>query len=536
LSEYKRISYSVRNLLIGFGIAVAAPLVILLAVLLYRSAHSERSELELRLLQVASNLAALIDRDIDRSVALLETLATSPAVTTEDWPRFYRQAKAALGGRGYLVFVDRAGRQIVNTYVPYGDEPRFTGDPETVRRMLASKAPVVSDLFMSLVVKELVYNISIPVLTDGEVRYVMSLGLKPKDLAETLRSLKLNSSWVTTIWDRNNVILARSRDHDRFLGTTLPNTLREQRDGLQALLKITNLDNENVLLALAASKLSDWGISVSVPVAIAEAPLRSSLWLWGGTALGVMTVAVALGLLVGRLLASSLENLAVAARGPPNETSIPSLTRVREVNDVARTLQQARENQVVLVREVTHRVKNILAVVQALVTRSMNDDQSVAQSREVVIQRLQALARAHDALIGGNWSGVPLADIVNGELAPFSDRVSVQGPLIVVDPDAVQPLTLVLHELTTNAIKHGALLIPTGTISVSWQIEPSGEERLLTFEWREKNGPKVVEPLKIGLGTRLLRGVVTTAKAELFYEPMGFFYRLQLPLGRAGSH
>jgi two-component sensor histidine kinase len=249
-----------------------------------------------------------------------------------------------------------------------------------------------------------------------------------------------------------------------------------------------------------------------------------------------MTVAVALGLLVGRLLASSLENLAVAARAPPNETSIPSLTRVREVNDVARTLQQARENQVVLVREVTHRVKNILAVVQALVTRSMNDDQSVAQSREVVIQRLQALARAHDALIGGNWSGVPLADIVNGELAPFSDRVSVQGPLIVVDPDAVQPLTLVLHELTTNAIKHGALLIPTGTISVSWQIEPSGEERLLTFEWREKNGPKVVEPLKIGLGTRLLRGVVTTAKAELFYEPMGFFYRLQLPLGRAGSH
>jgi two-component sensor histidine kinase len=166
----------------------------------------------------------------------------------------------------------------------------------------------------------------------------------------------------------------------------------------------------------------------------------------------------------------------------------------------------------------------------------MNDDQSVAQSREVVIQRLQALARAHDALIGGNWSGVPLADIVNGELAPFSDRVSVQGPLIVVDPDAVQPLTLVLHELTTNAIKHGALLIPTGTISVSWQIEPSGEEGLLTFEWREKNGPNVVVPLKIGLGTRLLRGVVTTAKAELFYEPMGFFYRLQLPLGRAGSH
>lgn len=105
-------AYSVRSLLIGFGLAIAAPLVILLAVLLYRSVSSERVELERRLLQVASNLAEFIDRDIDRSVALLQTLATSPAVTNEDWARFYLQAKAALKGRAYLVFVDSTGRQI----------------------------------------------------------------------------------------------------------------------------------------------------------------------------------------------------------------------------------------------------------------------------------------------------------------------------------------------------------------------------------------------------------------------------------------
>jgi hypothetical protein len=139
---------------------------------------------------------------------------------------------------------------------------------------------VVSDLFVSLVVKKPVYNISIPVMQDGTVRYVMSLGLRPEDLARTLDTLKLNQAWVTTIWDRDNAVLARSRDHDRFLGSKVPSTLR-QRAMSQAVLKATNLDGEEVLLAVTTSKLSDWGISVNVPVAIAEAQLRSTLWLWG---------------------------------------------------------------------------------------------------------------------------------------------------------------------------------------------------------------------------------------------------------------
>jgi hypothetical protein len=133
----KTTAYSVRSLLIAFGLSVAIPLVILLAILLYYSVSAERVELERRLLQVASNLGELIDRDIDRNIALLQTLATSPAVTNEDWPRFYEQAKAALESRAYLVLVDATGRQIINTYVPYGEEPTYTGDPETLKRMLA---------------------------------------------------------------------------------------------------------------------------------------------------------------------------------------------------------------------------------------------------------------------------------------------------------------------------------------------------------------------------------------------------------------
>ena len=91
--------YSVRKVLIAFALGVSLPLVLLLAVLLLRSTAAERAELERRLLQVANNLAELIDRDIDRGFALLQTLATSPAISSEDWPSFYDQAKAALAGK-----------------------------------------------------------------------------------------------------------------------------------------------------------------------------------------------------------------------------------------------------------------------------------------------------------------------------------------------------------------------------------------------------------------------------------------------------
>ena len=146
----RRTSFPVQLLLAGFGVAVAAPLIVLLAILLLRAAATERTQLEQRLERAAEIAADSIDRDTDRRIALLQTLASSPLVTAEDWPRFYEQATAALADRAYIVFIDSSGRQIVNTYVQFGQEPPFTGDPETLRRMLSSRQPIVSDLFVSL--------------------------------------------------------------------------------------------------------------------------------------------------------------------------------------------------------------------------------------------------------------------------------------------------------------------------------------------------------------------------------------------------
>jgi two-component sensor histidine kinase len=430
-----------------------------------------------------------------------------------------------------LVLVDSTGSQLVNTYVPFGAEPKFTGDPETVKRMLASKGPVVSNLFVSLVAKEPVYNISIPVFRDGSVVYVISLGQLPGDLAQTLQRLKLNPSWTMTIWDRHGIVLARSRDHERFLAQKLPNTLRESDIGSKVVLRTTNLDGESVLLAMTTSKLAGWGISVSVPIAIAEAPLRTSIWLWGLASAGTIVIATLLGVLIGRLLMTSLSILTRTARVPIGDRlrDIP-VSSVQEVNEVALILNTSRERQHLLLLEVSHRAKNMLAVVQALVTQSLGNDESNQQTRQLIIDRLHALARAHDALVAGNWSGIPLSEVVSRELAAFVDRVHIVGPFVTLKPDVVESMTLVLHELVTNAIKYGALSNSSGRISISWRVDPAEVQPALLFEWRESGGPEVHQPTKHGLGTRLLKHAFSGATSEIAYEPDGFVFRLQVLL------
>ena len=160
-------SYGAVAHLVFYGLAIAIPLLLMLGVLLQRSASIERQKTDQRILQVLGALTDNLDRDFDRHLTILQTLATSSALAHEDWPAFYEQAKAGLQGRAYLILIDASGRQVLNTYVPYGEAPSTTGDPDTVRRIAESKQPVVSNLFTSLVVKQPVFNVSIPILRDG---------------------------------------------------------------------------------------------------------------------------------------------------------------------------------------------------------------------------------------------------------------------------------------------------------------------------------------------------------------------------------
>ncbi len=198
----------------------------------------------------------------------------------------------------------------------------------------------------------------------------------------------------------------------------------------------------------------------------------------------------------------------------------------------------AEERQLLLAREVDHRAKNVLAVVQAIVKLTRAEDPR--HFADAVEGRVAALARAHTLLSRDRWTGADLLDTVREELTAYrgEGRVVLEGPSVRLKPDAVQPLSMVLHELATNAAKYGALSVPEGRVTVSWRLEgdesatASGGTRLY-LSWVERGGPELSAPPKRrGFGSAVVEASVRgqlrgTVAAEWARE--GLRYHLSLP-------
>lgn len=523
-----RLRLSFRWVLVACGLAVALPLIVVLGIFVFQATEFRREQLEHKLQQVANSITEDIDRDIDRSVALLEALASSPLVAKQEWSAFYDQAKAALRPPAYVVLVDMNGRQLVNTFVPFREAPPFTGDPKTLQDMALLAGPTVSNLFTSLVVKKPVYNVIIPILIDGKPQYIFSLGLLPEVLLKILLDQGLDSGWIATVWGADGVMLARSHDHDRFLGSKAPPAFYTQRTGVTAL---TNLSGQRVLLARSVSKRSGWSVAVSVPMEQYAAAFNRTLFTWLAIALSAIAFAIVIALFLGSRLARPLVSVAENARAfGRNEPLRPVSTWVSEAQDVATAFHEAGERQTLLMRELVHRVKNVLAVVQAVVTKTVIDGRSPKEAREVVSGRLKALALAHDAFIKSDGKGALLKEIITGELGPFMDRVQIAGEPFALSATSAQNFSLVIHELTTNALKHGALSSANGKVFVDWKTEFKDGTGCLSFTWREIGGPKRLNEMQPGFGSTLLQSIFRPHRPMVRFEDDVYTFQLRLPL------
>ena len=181
--------------------------------------------------------------------------------------------------------------------------------------------------------------------------------------------------------------------------------------------------------------------------------------------------------------------------------------RVIGASKIARdvTERKRQENFIsILSREVDHRAKNLLAVVQAIV--SLTEGDTPAQMKAAITGRIHALANAHNLLALSHWEGASLESMVLHELAPYSgegnSRTSISGPSQTVGPKTAQSISIALHELATNAAKYGALSVPAGRVRVEWSLKPN---RDLNIRWTEMNGPKITPPSREGFGTRAIK-------------------------------
>ncbi|MEO7051553.1 MAG: HWE histidine kinase domain-containing protein [Rhodanobacter sp.] len=212
--------------------------------------------------------------------------------------------------------------------------------------------------------------------------------------------------------------------------------------------------------------------------------------------------------------------------------------RVVGASKIARNVtleKQAQHQREVLINELNHRVKNTLATVQSIAYQSLRFAPTMEAFAEAFDARLLALSKTQDLLTSGNWIRASLRDLVSNELAPYRsevNRVILTGNDLQLKPQLLTAVGMLIHELTTNAVKYGALSIPGGKVDVSWQTEVVASVDRLRLFWEELDGPPITrQPTRKGMGSRLLETLAATlgGAVDLQYAPTGVSCVIDVP-------
>ena len=226
-----------------------------------------------------------------------------------------------------------------------------------------------------------------------------------------------------------------------------------------------------------------------------------------------------------------------AARGVPLLDENGAVSEWVGMNEDITSRKQAEEHSNLIMRELSHRTKNLLAVIASLVRRTFDGKRDPQMQAADFVERIHGLARSHDLLVRGDWRGVLLGELVLSHLEPFGidpERLSVGGPPVELRPEAAQNVGLALHELATNATKHGAFKRSgTGSLKVTWRIEPNGGEPTLLLEWIEDTVAASSDSRPSGFGRVMLEQLVGASvggTAQFDLADARLYWQLKAPL------
>jgi two-component sensor histidine kinase len=536
----------IRTFLIMFALALTFPLVALGIFAVNYMAALEEREIESRVLQVARALAGNIDRELESAIVTLQTLATSRLLHQTDFAGFHAQASTALRReRAGILLIDHTMQQLLNTRASFGDPLPKTSDPETAQRVLATKQPQVSDLFMGRISRQPIVNVEVPVIDGEAVRYILIMALDAERFERILQDQRLEPQWITGVTDNKGIILTRSERHADFVGKPLPQELLQQSRTAKGVFRATNVAGQPILRGTVRSEIAGWLVSATVQLSHLEASRRRGQVF----AIGMIATALALGAslayIFATFMARPLQSAAHAATALGRGEHVTALNSpLVEANTVSTALSAAsselkrrHEHAAFLLRELAHRSKNQLAVIKGMVLQTARDAKDVHQFAKQLNQRIQGLAQSQDLMVEQNWHGAWLSDLVSTHLDLFgaARRADIAGPPIFINAHAAQNIGFALHELATNAFKHGALSHPGGYLSVSWQRL---EKERLRMEWVEQDGPPVETPLRRGFGYLVITQLVPQAvqgTAKLDFGPTGVRWEIEFPTSHVVS-
>ncbi len=543
---------TVRRRLLLMALSLVVPATLFMTLLARAEFGESRARYERQLIATTRALVLTTDRQIGQGQSILQTLAVSPALISGDIPAFERQARAAVqGGDAWIVLLDNE-RQLVNTRWPVGAAPPRIGLPdyrwETIRAGRTSVSNLVrpkqADLFPPFV------SIDMPVIVNGRL-YDLAYQQSPKAFSSIFAAQNIPHTWTASIVDRDAALVARSKDVDRFLGRKASaSMLRAMARSNEGVTLSHTLDGTPTLSAFSRSSATGWSFIVGVPRSeLSRANFSSVGWL-SMASLGLLIIGGAVAVVVARDISASVRGLGADAKAVAAGEEIAlvpdrfvEIAEVRAaLHDAAHQLRtreaeelRAHQRQQLMINELNHRVKNTLFTVQSLPRQSLGrpaDTPGLTAFNE----RIMALARAHDLLTQSVWEGADLREILEETLEPYLDRTVLAGPPAALTPNVALALSMVFHELGTNAVKYGALSVPEGTVTVVWHVDPGAQHRL-TLHWEERGGPVVSPPARKGFGSRLIAASLKSdmaGEARVDYRPSGVVCVLTLSLPQTG--
>lgn len=524
-------------------LCLLVPAIGAMALLLDAQYQTSRRQFEDQLLANARLLGVSVEREIEQGRVLLGGLATS--LQSGDFETFDRLARATTRGRrGWIVLKDDHQRQLVNTHAPIGAPLPAGGAPRAAWSATQEGRTRVSGLRMGTVAKRPVIAIDRPIILHGRL-YVLSYVQQPESFQSIFVPNLLPATWVGAILDQDGRVIARSAAPRGAVGRRATPVFRRavqlNREGAIA---SRSLEGRPMLTGYTRSPSTGWTFAIAVPRRELQWAAARSV----GAALVGFIFLLAVGLLSARSFAKPISrdiaDLAeqatrLAGAGPGVELGgrLAETAAVREALAAAAEALAEREadqheaarRQQTLINELNHRVKNTLATVQSLARQSFAAPEERAALRAFE-DRVVALSQAHNLLTQNAWTGADLGQLVAQTLGPYAGRASAQGPSISLDPQAAVSISLVLHELATNAAKYGAFS-GDGLVEIAWRLRP--EAGRVELAWTERGGPPVAPPTREGFGSRLIRQSIErelqgAMNAE--YRAEGLRWTFDLPL------
>jgi signal transduction histidine kinase len=294
------------------------PATLFAAVMAHRVARHERETAERRLTVSVRDLATALDREMSSTLRVLSALAESERLDRGDLQAFHgevvRVARTQPSWLGVSLLAPD-GRQLVSSSDPWGTRLPPAVERESLRRTVATGRPTVGDLARGRPRGLLAFPVRVPVLRDGEVRYVLTAKMTPQALSDlVVRQLPVNEEWTRTLVDGQGIVVARTREPERFIGNPgTPSFLRQIRSRSEALVRQTTLEGTPVYTAFRRAPLSGWTAIIAVPVDLVEGPARRSMLIVAGSGLALLLLSGWGAFLLSRHVSRSIESAAAAA-------------------------------------------------------------------------------------------------------------------------------------------------------------------------------------------------------------------------------